>query len=246
VVPAPGDHGAERIAAEGHLRAAKVLDDSRVESAVIAGYAPAALVRESRGAALVVVGHPGRDRAREDATGSVAFAVATHSLCDVVVVPAGDTVGPGPDRPVVVGVDGSDGANRAARRAAQIASERGAILILVQAWHGRTDEGRGPDGGSHGGSEATVPLEAYTYFESAARHSVDETAAHLTDLHPALTDQRRVVEAPPVSALVDASEGAGLLVVGRRSLDGFRRMLLGSVSRATLRRADVPLLVVRG
>ena len=195
-VPPRGNHHADTIVAGGRLRAAQVLDDSRLESAVIPGYAPVALVRESGDAALVVVGHRQHGRAREYATGSVALAVAMHSRCDVVVVPPGETVLVGPDRPVVVGVDGSEGADRAARRAAQLASERGAVLILVQAWRGRRDDRRGPGGGS--------------------------------------------------DALVDACSGAGLLVVGSRSLGGFRRMVLGSVGRAAVHRAKVPILVVRG
>ena len=180
-VPPKGNHHADSIVAGGRLRASKVLDDSRLESAVIPGYAPVALVRESGAAALVVVGHREHVRIREYATGSVALAVAMHSRCDVVVVPPGDTVLVGPDRPVVVWVDGSDGASLAAGRAAQIASERGAVLILAEA---------------------------------------------------------------PV--LVDTCRGAGLLVVGSRSLGGFRRLVVGSASRAAVHRANIPTLVVRG
>ena len=204
-VPPRGNHRADDIAADGRLRAAKVLDDSRLEAGVIPGYAPVALVRESRDAALVVVGHRQHGLVREYATGSVALAVAMHAGCDVVVVPRGDPVTVGPDGPVVVGVDGSDDADRAARRAAQIASERGAVLLLVQAWRDHLD--RRPDeirvGEPHG-------------------HGVG------------------------ADALVDACRGAGLLVVGSRSLGGLRRMAFGSVSRAAVRRTPVPVLVVRG
>ncbi len=185
-VPPRGSHRADDVVEGGRSRAATVLDHTRLESAVISGYAPAALVRESGHADLVVVGHRGHGRAREHVTGSVAFTVATHASCDVVVVPPGVSVPVGPERPVVVGVDGSDDADRAARRAAQFASERGAVVILVQAGRARS-----------------------------------------------------------VTALVDACDGAGLLVVGSRSLGGVRRMFVGSV-RAAVRRVTVPVLVVRG
>ncbi len=239
-VPPRGNHHADSILAGGLLRAAEVLDDAHLEAAVIPGYAPVALVRESGDAALVVVGHREHGLAREYATGSVALSVAMHSRCDVVVVPPGDTVTVGPDRPVVVGVDGSDGANRAARRAAQIASERGAVLILVQAWLGRRDGRNGPPIG------AGVTADEFTYFEGVANHSLEETANQLAALHHGPSSQHQVVETQPVAALVDACQGAGLLVVGGRSLGGFRRMVLGSVSRAAVRRAKVPILVVRG
>jgi nucleotide-binding universal stress UspA family protein len=39
--------------------------------------------------------------------------------------------------------------------------------------------------------------------------------------------------------------GAGLIVMGSRSLGGIRRALLGSVSEAVVRHAHCPVMVVR-
>jgi nucleotide-binding universal stress UspA family protein len=47
-------------------------------------------------------------------------------------------------------------------------------------------------------------------------------------------------------ALTEASRGAGLVVVGSHGLGAFGRAVLDSADRAALRRAGVPVLVVRG
>lgn len=47
-----------------------------------------------------------------------------------------------------------------------------------------------------------------------------------------------------VPALIQASEGADVLVVGSRGLGGFSGMMLGSVSQAVLHHATCPVRVV--
>ncbi len=230
---------AERVAGDGRLRAEKVLDASLIRSVSVRRSPAGGLVDASEDAALVVIGHPERGKVREFVTGSVAFAVTAHSRCDVAVVPRGDLSRPGPDTPVVVGVDGSRAAERAARRAAEVASECGAPMVLVRAWHVGSGEWYGPAAG------VDVLLDQLTYYEGAARQPTEATAAAVRASFPDVAVHTSVVQAQPVTALLDAAKDAGLLVVGTRGHGGFKRLLLGSVSRALVHYAETPVLVVR-
>jgi nucleotide-binding universal stress UspA family protein len=49
----------------------------------------------------------------------------------------------------------------------------------------------------------------------------------------------------PASALIEASDGADLLVVGSRGLGGFRGLLLGSVGHQCVLHARCPVVIIR-
>ena len=230
----------DEILADGRLRAEKILDAASVAAAAVRGHPARALVEESREASLVVVGHPERRTAREYVTGSAAFAVAAHAWCDVAVIPHGDLVVPGPDHPVVVGIDGSNDAERAARRAARVAARCGAPLILVRAWQLPSLAGwPGPP------AAADALFDEYTDLEKAASGPSESSAVAIRQAFPGVAVQTRLIAAHPVEALLDASTDAGLLVVGTHGHGRFHRLLLGSVSRAVIHHADTPVLVVR-
>jgi nucleotide-binding universal stress UspA family protein len=53
-----------------------------------------------------------------------------------------------------------------------------------------------------------------------------------------------VVEAPAAEALITASTGADMLVVGSRGHGGFAGLLLGSVSQDCARHARCPVVIV--
>ncbi len=54
-----------------------------------------------------------------------------------------------------------------------------------------------------------------------------------------------MVDGSAAWALIQASNGAALVVVGSRGHGGFAGLLLGSASQALLRHADCPVAVVR-
>jgi nucleotide-binding universal stress UspA family protein len=56
----------------------------------------------------------------------------------------------------------------------------------------------------------------------------------------------RAVEGNAAQVLLDASDGADLLVVGSRGHGGFTEALLGSVSQHCVHHARCPVVVIRG
>jgi nucleotide-binding universal stress UspA family protein len=136
-------------------------------------------------------------------------------------------------RTVVVGTDGSDSSFRAVERAAELAQESAAKLVIVCAYgeeYRTVSRGFAPDRPDAAGpSEDTVR----TAGERAA-------ARGATDI------ERVVVQGEPVNALLSAlSEHHGdLLVVGNRGLNTIAGRLLGSVPADVSRRAPCDVLIV--
>jgi nucleotide-binding universal stress UspA family protein len=137
---------------------------------------------------------------------------------------------------IVVGVDSGnpEEADAALRFALDEAELRGADLDVVHAW---TAPYVGPRTG------VTVPRAE---LEHDASRSLDESLLRVLEgrqLHVPIN--ARLVEAGPVEALVQAGEGADLLVVGCRGRGALASLVLGSVSRQVLRAAPCPVTVVR-
>ena len=230
-----------RMAARGAELARSVEPGIAVHAVGAIGGAAAQLVAESAEASLVVVGRRPRGSFQPGVLGSVSFAVAMHARCPVVVVQEDGERHPGDNgSPVVVGVDGSRQSQAALTLAAEFAHAWHAPLHVVSAWQVPVREpwselfGGGPD-------FADVAEAA----EAAAREEVGIAVDRLVREHPELEVSGRVLEGPAVDALVQASAGAGLLVVGSRGHGGFAGMMLGSVSHAVLRGAQSPVAVVR-
>ena len=124
-----------------------------VTTRLIDGSPGAILVGASRDAQLLVVGHRGLGGFSGLLVGSVAAQAAEHARCPVVVV-RGDC--PPDAAPVVLGTDGSPGANRAAEVAFAQAQLRDVELILAhhqpaRRRSGRCDRDRRPRVLGHGG-----------------------------------------------------------------------------------------------
>lgn len=135
---------------------------------------------------------------------------------------------------IVVGVDESQGAAHALRWAVREGELRGWTVTAVLAW-GLLDQHYAPGvdrfDPAYGGDDAHEALA------KIVRRAVGGDAAAGVE--------RRVVCDLPARALLDASDGGELLVVGARGLGGFRGLLLGSVSQHCLQHARTPVAVVR-
>ncbi|WP_410645078.1 universal stress protein [Amycolatopsis sp. lyj-346] len=141
------------------------------------------------------------------------------------------------DGAVVAGIDGSSSALRAAVWAGAEAVRRGRPLRLVQIY-------------------ALPPVKAPVAFgtheqvraglaERAEGWLADARAAVLAE-HPGLDVTTAAREWSPVTALVQESQHAELVVLGSRGLGGFTGLLVGSTAVAVAAHAHCPIVVVRG
>lgn len=129
---------------------------------------------------------------------------------------------------IVVGIDGSACSRGALRWAAHQADVTGAELQAVMAW--------------------SLP-EIYAYesrdFEGETREALRSAVEETLGEQPPVAVTERVVEGHAAQALVAASRGAELLVVGCRGHGGFKGMLLGSVGQRCVAHAPCTVVVVR-
>lgn len=61
---------------------------------------------------------------------------------------------------------------------------------------------------------------------------------------PGVEVEQSVLEGTPAQVLVEAAQGADLLVVGTRGHGGFTGLLLGSVSQQAAHHAPCPVVIV--
>ncbi|MFE0711552.1 universal stress protein [Streptomyces sp. NPDC058865] len=131
--------------------------------------------------------------------------------------------------PVVAGVDGSAESLAAAQWAAREAIRR------ARPHARRPARGRGP--GRDG--------ERAAGHRHLARRVLRRAEEHVSRTNPGVTVEAEQVEGLASGALVRASEGAELLVLGSRGLSGFTGFLVGSVALAVVARAARPVVLVR-
>ncbi|MGW3353427.1 universal stress protein [Nonomuraea rubra] len=179
-----------------------------------------ALIEAARDSELLVVGSHGLGGVRGMLVGSVAYGVAGHAPCDVVVVRQTSSTAAGE---IVAGADGSPASPRVLEFAFAEAELRGGRLRVV---HARAQQG----------------------FDPVAQEGPGALKEALSDLrarHPDVTVAEESVHGHPVEVLREAAAGAELLVVGSHGHGTFAGMVLGSVSHALLHHAPCSLAVVR-
>ena len=141
------------------------------------------------------------------------------------------------DGGVVVGYDGSACAREAVQWAAHLAARSGWPLHVVRAW--RMTTAPRPATWQPG---FVPPLPDY---EAAVREELTGQVAAVVGPDAEVEVHCWPVHAAPTRALLTASSGADLLVVGARGRGGFAGLLLGSVSDQLVHHADCPVTVVR-
>jgi nucleotide-binding universal stress UspA family protein len=136
---------------------------------------------------------------------------------------------------IVVGVDGSGHSRKALERGVAEAAAHGAPLTVLVIHQAVRDV---YGSASHYGDDAALTEKA----KEAAQAETDQVLAAAGSQPPSVTVT--AVHGLPVDELVKASEGADMIVLGRRGMGGFVRMLMGSVSSQVAQHAQCPVLIV--
>jgi len=150
-----------------------------------------------------------------------------------------------PQSVVVVGIDGSAGADEALRWALAEAQLRRRALRLVHAWE------VGYSGLFEGGSAFldgtpdTVSSPGFNVVHRAAEGLLERVLERVGMPSASVAIECLNVEGPPADVLVGAVRQGDLLVVGSRGHSGFGELMRDSVSQLCARRAPCPVVVVR-
>lgn len=147
-----------------------------------------------------------------------------------------------PDQPehlgIVVGVDGSIASTAAVQWAARWAAMRNTGLTIV---HAAPPEA---PGSSLIGRMAPTPPGVVRAHEEQAQRLIDDAAKTANDTAGGLQIHTKAIVGAPVPALLELSNDAQILVVGRRGMSSLAGVLLGSVSTAIIHHAHCPVAVI--
>jgi nucleotide-binding universal stress UspA family protein len=172
-------------------------------------------------------------------TTGLAVTLGAHASATVVAVrptaPRTTVAGPFAGH-VVVGVDGAGRDSGPIRFAFDYAERHGKPLTAVHA-----DE---PDGAGLWIDDQFLEIHPLGHTFGLDMLDAAVAAAHAN--HPRVAIRRAVMHQPATAALVRASAGALLLVVGDRGRGPIARHLLGSVSRHVLTHGRCTVAVVHG
>jgi nucleotide-binding universal stress UspA family protein len=143
---------------------------------------------------------------------------------------------------VAVGTDGSSSATSAVTRAAQIAADAGAKLLIVCAYE---KSGRSTDR-DRAEAERALGDEAYKIIGANPAEEKLRDARDVARRAGAEEVNTVAVEGEPVQAICDKVElhHADLVVVGNKGLASFAGRLLGSVPAEVSRRSPTDVLIV--
>ena len=170
----------------------------------------------------------------------------SQSKCLEQVLPAysermtgsGHLSGPAPAQAVVVGVDGSETADRALAWAAQYAAVMNRPLLIAHAVPRIEPDVTG--WASDGGGFVRVDEQMLADGEALVAAAVKQVA----ETHPELEVSTVAEQIAPRQLLLRLAEHAAVLVTGSRGRGQFRSLLLGSVSAGVAGRAGCPVVVI--
>jgi len=147
---------------------------------------------------------------------------------------------------VLVGTDGSESSFRAVDRAAALAGDAGAELLLVTAYRPMSAREQQVSAREQQAARDALGDEAYKVAGSTPAEDVLRDAADRARAAGAAEIDILAIEGDPVDALLDtiSARSVDLLVVGNRGLNSLAGRLLGSVPANLTHKATCDVLVV--
>jgi nucleotide-binding universal stress UspA family protein len=134
---------------------------------------------------------------------------------------------------IVVGVDGFESSKAALRWAIRQAKLTGAAVDAVIAWHIPAGAG-------------WIPTPDMPDYQEDAVTVLAEAINEMCTVDPDVQVCPRVLQGRAGQVLVEAADGADLLVVGAEGHRGLAEALLGSVGQYCANHASCPVVVMRG
>ncbi|WP_182525961.1 universal stress protein [Nocardioides dongkuii] len=205
--------------------------DLDVRGLVVGTDARDALEELSRSAAVLVVGSRGRGPVRSLLLGSVSVAVSKQAHCPVVVVRPGAEEATGG---ILVGVDGTPASMPALGFAYREASLRQLPLTVVHCFF---------DVQSAGWSAHQVPEHEISQYPDVEA-LLAEAMSGMQEQYPDVQVERALWRGLVDQALVLASRGRNLTVVGLRQTGPLRDLVQVPIAPAVVERADGAVAVV--
>jgi nucleotide-binding universal stress UspA family protein len=206
------------------------------EMRIVSGRSPAAGLQQlalETGAGLIAVGSSERSGIGKVLAGSVAEALLSGAPVPVAVAPGGYAAAPHPTVGVIgCAFDGSADARHALHHAADLARRLEADLRIIGV-HQPLGFGGVSVTGAFGYRSANDALR--DALHAAVNEARDQVGAGATEL---------LLDGPVDASLIAHSAELDLLVAGSRGYGPVRRVFVGSVSRALVREASCPILVV--
>lgn len=140
---------------------------------------------------------------------------------------------------VVVGTDGSETSFRAVDRAARLAADAGATLVIACAFEPSHDRNLAHD-------QDILGPEAYQVVGSAPAEDTVGRARDRAVAQGATKVETKVVQGKAADILIEVVDQhkADLLVVGNRGLNTLAGRIIGSVPLDVARRSPVDVLIV--
>lgn len=227
------DQVGHRVANEAKQVAYDMTDGNiQVEKVVRSGSRVHVLVESGEDARLIVLGHRDRSALGRVFTASTSTGVATRAHCPVVTLPTAWA----PDSRhghVVVGVDDASRSHEALATAFVAAAARQARLTVLHAWKLQSPY-----------DDIIASRVNGDEWKASVTAELGEAMGELREAYPAVEVDIDVRHQDPAAALLGATEGADLLVLGRRGHGAPLGFYLGSIARTLIRESRCPVEII--